>query len=335
MMKTFHSGFFTGIGISIFIAAISFILATLPGFQLIGPLALSILIAVAYRQIAGYPVTGRAGLQFSSKYFLRTAIVLYGLKLNLQVILQDGWHLLILDLLIILFGIFTTYYLARKWNADPKMSLLLGIGTGICGAAAIAAFSPLIQAKEEETATSVGMIALLGTVMGLGYTALYSFSSLSAEQYGVWTGISLHELAHVALASAPGGSDALAIGLLAKLGRVFWLVPLCLLYAAWRNKKTGTTTNTKIDFPWFLIGFIVMSVVGTYLLGETFAQSQWNSILSQITTFLLSVAMVGFGLNVDLKEVWVKAKKTFVILILVSILLSVLSYFLVLSGLLV
>lgn len=335
MMKTFNSGFFVGIGISILIAGISFLLATLPGFQLIGPLALSILIAVAYRQIAGYPVTGRAGLQFGSKYFLRTAIVLYGLKLNLQVVLRDGWQLLIVDLFVILFGIFVTYFLARKWNADLKISVLLGIGTGICGAAAIAAFSPLLKAKEEETATSVGMIALLGTVMGLGYTALYTFSSLSPEQYGVWVGISLHELAHVALASAPGGSDALAIGLLAKLGRVFWLVPLCILYAAWRNRKAGTTTNTKIDFPWFLVGFIVMSVVGTYVLGEAFAKSQWNNILSQITTFLLSVAMVGFGLNVDLKEVWSKAKKPFVILILVSIVLSVLSYFLVLSGLLI
>ena len=50
---------------------------------------------------------------------------------------------------------------------------------------------------------------------------------LSAHDYGIWSGMSLHELAHVAVAAAPAGNDALAIGLLAKLGRVFFVSATC------------------------------------------------------------------------------------------------------------
>ncbi|MBJ3773795.1 putative sulfate exporter family transporter, partial [Klebsiella pneumoniae] len=81
------------------------------------------------------------------------------------------------------------------------------VGTGICGAAAIAAIAPIVKAKEEDTAIGVGMIALVGTVFAIGYTMLAPVLSLTPVQYGTWSGMSLHELAHVAVAAAPAGNE--------------------------------------------------------------------------------------------------------------------------------
>ena len=94
----------------------------------------------------------------------------------------------------------------------------------------------------------VGAIALTGTLFAVAYTVLRPFLPLSDVEYGMWAGVSLHEIAHVALAGAPAGQDALAMALLAKLGRVFLLVPLCfvLMYVMKRKGKgdgRGTSEN--------------------------------------------------------------------------------------------
>ncbi|MFP3514393.1 putative sulfate exporter family transporter, partial [Peribacillus sp. SIMBA_075] len=73
-----------------------------------------------------------------------------------------------------------TMLLAKWMKAEPSLSLMLGVGTGVCGAAAIAAVSPIIQAKDEDTAIGVGIIALVGTVFAVGYTVLRPFLPMSA-----------------------------------------------------------------------------------------------------------------------------------------------------------
>ena len=154
---------FSGILFTFFIAFLGFLLAKAPGFNLVGQLASAIVIAIIYRQIFGYPEAIRSGVVFSSKKLLRLAIILYGLKLNIHTILQDGLGLLLIDAGVIMFAIFAIVWLGKRLKANPTISLLLGVGTGVCGAAAIAAIAPIIKSKDEDTAISVGIIALVGT----------------------------------------------------------------------------------------------------------------------------------------------------------------------------
>lgn len=315
-----------GIIFTLIFAVLGYGLVTLPGFDHIGQLACSILLAVLYRQIWGYPEAIRSGIQFSAKKLLRLAIIFYGLKLNIAMILQQGLGLLAHDVMTIVFAMVCTMLLAKLFKADKDLSLLLGIGTGICGAAAIAAVSPILRAKEEDTAIGVGVIALIGTIFSIAYTLLRPVLSLTAVQYGIWSGISLHEIAHVALAATPAGSDALAMALLAKLGRVFLLVPLCFGLLYWMRRKGGEKSAAQVEFPWFLLGFVAMSLVGSYGPAQYFAPtSALQPILSGVTVFLLTMAMVGLGLNVSLKEVREKAMRPLAAMVITSLLLSALT----------
>lgn len=321
---------YLGVAFTFFIAAIGFTLTELPVLDKIGPMACAIILAILYRQFIGYPEQLRAGIQFSSKTILRFAIILYGLKLNMNVILQQGLGLIVRDMIVITFAILTTVWLGKRLKANASLTLLLGIGTGVCGAAAIAAVSPILKAKEEDTAMGVGIIALVGTVFSIIYTILQPFLPLSASEYGVWSGLSLHELAHAALAGAAAGPDGLAFALLAKLGRVLLLVPLCLILVYWmKRKNTSSEERAKIEFPWFLIGFIVMSLFGSYVLGNAIPISE-NALegISSMTTFLLTSAMVGLGLNVNLTSLRTKAARPLLAMVVTSLALSVLSFFL-------
>ncbi|WP_377888981.1 YeiH family protein [Alkalihalobacillus sp. R86527] len=319
-----------GILFTFIIAFIGYYVAKLPVFQLTGQLASAIFIAIIYRQIAGYPEMLREGITFSSKKILRFAIILYGIKLNVGFILQDGFSILLIGAGVILFSFAASMWLAKLFNADRSITALLAAGTGICGAAAIAAVAPIFRTKDEDTAIGVGIIALFGTIFSVAYTLIRPLLPFSAAEYGVWAGISLHEVAHVALAAAPGGEDALAMALLAKLGRVFLLVPVCLILIYVMTRKRKDETHNAVSFPWFLVGFVVMSLVGTYLLGPIVPFSE-NAVqtVNNITTWCLTAAMVGLGLNVSLKDIKTKALKPVLVLLLVSISLSSLTFLIV------
>lgn len=325
--KTAFSAWLKGIGFTFIIALLGYGLAIVPGFNRVGQLACSIILAVLYRQVWGYPEQIRSGIEFSSKKLLRFAIILFGLKLNLDIVLHQGMGLLVRDAVTIFFAITVTLLLAKWLKADFSLSMLLGIGTGICGAAAIAAVSPILKAKEEDTAMGAGIIALIGTIFSIAYTILRPLLPISDIQYGIWAGVSLHEIAHVALAAAPAGQDALAIALLAKLGRVFLLVPLSFILLYWQNlkrKRMGeVNTGTRIMFPWFLVGFIAMSFLGSYVLGKSIMVPAWaTNEISSVTTFILTMAMVGLGLHVNLKELRSKALRPLLAMLVTSVLLS-------------
>lgn len=320
-----------GIFFTFCVALLGYSLATLPVFEKIGPMASAILIAVAYRQVFGYPEYLRSGIQLSSQKLLRFAIILYGLKLNILSVFQEGLGLLTYGAITIIFSIFTTLLIAKWLKADLSLSLILGIGTGICGAAAIAAVSPILKTKDEDTAMGVGIIALIGTIFAIGYTVLMPYLPLSPNTYGIWAGISLHEIAHVALAAAPAGQDVLAMALLAKLGRVFLLVPVSFILIYWMKRKgNNEASDGRIAFPWFLVGFIAMSFFGSFALGTYIPSSDkiMNDI-SFVTTFLLTMAMTGLGLNVCLSELKTKALRPLIAMSITSVLLSVIIFFIV------
>jgi uncharacterized membrane protein YadS len=143
----------------------------------------------------------------------------------------------------------------------------------------------------------------------------------------MWAGVSLHEIAHVALAGAPAGQDALAMALLAKLGRVFLLVPLCFLLMFMMKRKGTAAMQGKVEFPWFLLGFLAMSLFGSFVVGNVITLSPVvQDGIAKLTTFLLTMAMVGLGLNVSLKEMRDRALRPVLAMFITSLLLSVLSY---------
>lgn len=327
--KTTLLPFIFGILFTALIAIFGYILTLLPVFKTIGPMASAIILAIGYRKYFGYPNYFKIGIQFVARTLLRVAIVFYGLKLNINLIFQDGLGLLFKGGLVIGSSILLMVLIAKLLKADQNISFLVGVGTGICGAAAIAAVSPIIDAKEEDTAMSVGIIALIGTIFAVAYTVLRPLLSISEQTYGIWSGLSLHELAHVALAAAPAGEDALAIALLAKLSRVFLLIPVCFILILWiKTKRDKQNINVKVPFPLFLIGFILMSFLNSFVIGNLIhLNEQVLQTISSSTTFLLTMAMVGLGVNINLTELRQRALKPLLAVIITSLLLAIGTFF--------
>lgn len=317
--------FILGIVFTLIIAIISLTLSKVPILDKVGALTIAILIAILYRHFKGYPEKYRNGIEFSSKRLLKLAIVLYGLKLNINEIITKGGTLLLVDIGVIIFSIAGIYFLNKWIKGDLNLGILLGIGTGICGAAAIAATSSILKSREKDAAISIGIIALIGTIFSLSYTVFDSFLHLSPQLYGAWTGTSLHEIAHVVLAADFSGDQALSIALLGKLGRVFLLIPVSIiLIIIMKFRSKNKYESQKIDIPYFLIGFVIMAVIHTYI---NIPQTIMN-VLDFITNLFMMMAMVALGLNVSFKDLKNRAFKPLIAVIVISLCLSALTFLL-------
>lgn len=325
LKKPYYLRFILGFLFTIVIAAMGTGLAHLPVANRIGAMLCAILIAVLYRNTVGYPEELRQGIQFTAQKVLRFAIILYGFRLNINMIIQEGIPLVLRGSLTIIIAVFTTLLMSKYLKGDKQLSLLLGIGTGICGAAAIAAVAPIVKAKDEDTAIGVGIIALVGTLFTLAYTVFFPYSGLTPSEYGIWSGLSLHEIAHAAAAAGPVGPDALEAALLAKLARVFLLIPVSFILLWWmrhNSKEDNSGSAQTASFPWFLLGFILTSIMGTYFS----IPSQILDSIATLSSFLLAAAMVGLGLNVHLASLRSRALRPLAAMLIASVFVSLVSY---------
>lgn len=321
-------GFFLGIGITLLIAIAAKYLAQLPFLSIMGQLVIAILIGITWRATVGIPEQAIAGANFSSKKLLRFGIILLGMRLNLIDILHAGPKVFAIDVINIVFAMAVVYGLTRLLKVEKRLGLLTACGTAICGAAAVVAIAPQIKANDDETAIGAATVAILGTIFTLLYTVLYPVMGLSANGYGIFSGATLHEIAHVIAAAAPGGNDAIDIAVIVKLTRVALLVPVAILIGIWMSRTEGEGTKTSwksIPIPWFILGFFAMSAVNS--LGVVSA-SIANGIVV-IAYMLIAMAMAGLGLNVDVVTFKRLGLKSFAAGFIGSILLSILGFALV------
>lgn len=323
-------GYILGIILPILLAITAQFAAGYPLLSIMGPLVLAILLGMMWRATLGVPAQLAGGISFTSKKLLRYGIILLGMRLSLVDILQAGPKVMLLSILCIVFTIFTVYGLTKSLRIEAQLGLLTACGAAICGAAAVVAISPQMKATDEETAISAATVAILGTIFTLIYTFLSPFLALTPLGYGVFSGATLHEIAHVIAATEPAGKAVVDMAVIVKLTRVTLLVPVAIFIGIWAkrkedSRKTGKTDWKALPVPWFIIGFLVMSTMNTFhIIPEAFT----NTIIL-IAYFLIAMAMAGLGLNVDIGTFRRMGLKVFAAGFIGSVLLSLLGFLLV------
>lgn len=326
--KRKRMGFVQGIGITLLIALVAKYLAHFPFLSIMGQLVLAILLGMIWRATIGVPNPLLAGTNFSSKKLLRLGIILLGMRLNLVDIAKAGPKVLVMSAIVITFTLVVVYALTRLLKVEKNLGILTACGTAICGAAAVIAMGPQVKAKDEEIAVSAAIVAILGTIFTLAYTLLYPVFHLTPYQYGIFSGATLHEIAHVIAASASGGNTALDIAVIMKLTRVACLVPVAIVIGIWFQR--GETAEGKkswrtVPIPWFIFGFLAVSAIHSLgIVPETVA----NGIVT-LSYMLMAMAMAGLGLNVEFQTFRKLGSKAFVAGLIGSVLLSALGYGLV------
>jgi uncharacterized integral membrane protein (TIGR00698 family) len=208
-----------------------------------------------------------------SRILLQCSVVALGFGMNLQEVLKAGRNGFIYTALGISFALLAGLALGRILEVRGNASFLITAGTAICGGSAIAAIGPILQANEEEMAVSLGTVFILNSIALLIFPPIGNALHLSQTQFGLWAALAIHDTSSVVGAATRYGPLAVVVATTVKLARALWIVPLALATAASKGRRLRNTTaggetgqaRLRIQFPWFILFFLLAAVANTYL----------------------------------------------------------------------
>ena len=204
----------------------------------ISALVAALLLAIVVANVAGRRAVLAPGARFASRRILRLGIVLLGLRISLQLIVDVGWRGVLVAVAAVGFTLPFSVWFGRRLGVSPALSLLLGAGCGICGAAAVVAMEPVAEARDEEAGFALAAVTALGTISMLAIPVLGTrVLDLSDGNFGLWAGGSVHEVAQVVAAAAGVSASALAVATIVKLTRVVLLVPVIVVTAVHQGAR--------------------------------------------------------------------------------------------------
>jgi uncharacterized integral membrane protein (TIGR00698 family) len=251
-----------------------------------------------------------AGVKYTSKKILQYAIILLGFEMNLFNVIKVGGQSLLIMLFTLSASFLTAFFVGRLLKLEGKMTLLIGVGTSICGGSAIAATAPVINARDEDVAHAISTIFLFNIIAVFIFPALGHAIGMSDVGFGMWAGTAINDTSSVVAAgtawsNAAGNNTALAFATIVKLTRTLMIVPITLVLAIYvalnTQKNIESTDDIKFSFvkvfPWFVIGFVATAIINTYLGLPSIS----NNFVT-IGKFMIVMAMVAIGLNTNLKK---------------------------------
>lgn len=238
------------------------------------------------------------GVLFAKQHLLRLGIILYGFRLTFSQIAEVGVSGIVIDILTLSSTFLLACFLGQKiFGLDRQTSWLIGAGSSICGAAAILATEPVIKAEPGKVTVAVATVVIFGTLAIFIYPLMYPLLAhwFSPENYGVFIGSTMHEVAQVVAAGHAISPEAENSAVIAKMLRVMMLAPFLIFLAA-RIKQlapAGSAQTGKITIPWFAVLFILVAIVNSFhLLPHQLVQA-----LITLDTVLLAMAMAALGLT--------------------------------------
>ena len=275
-------------------------------FEVVGGPVFAILLGMVMALFWKEQGRARAGITFTSKKILQLAVVLLGFGMNLSSVAKVGAQSLPIILSTITTSLVAAFVLHKLLHMDAKISTLIGVGSSICGGSAIAATAPVIGADDEEIAQSISVIFLFNVLAALTFPTLGGMLGLSNEGFGLLAGTAVNDTSSVTAAAAAWdgihGSNTLDTAAIVKMTRTLAIIPITLVLAFLRTRQeeksvrgTGVTVSLKKIFPWFVLFFVLASVVTTLLP----LPAAVTGFLKSASKFFIVMAMAAIGLNTD------------------------------------
>jgi len=288
------------------------VVATVAGGHLpvIGAPVLAILMGLAVSAIVPTRPSLRPGLRFTGKYVLQGSIVVLGLGLSLRQVVSIGVGSLPVLIGTLLSALTMAWLAGKALGLRRDVTTLIGVGTAICGASAIAATDAVIEADEADVSYAVTTIFLFNVVAVIAYPLLGHLAGLSQHAFGLLAGTAVNDTSSVVATTSGYGHQAATYGLVVKLTRTLAIIPVCIGLAAWRRGRVarpGTGPDAvpaegpawRGVLPLFLLGFLAAVVVNSVGL----VPASLHASLSRGATFMITVALAAVGLSSGLGQI--------------------------------
>ncbi len=266
---------------------------------LVGAPVFAIVLGVLIRAAAPLPAACKPGLAFSARTVLQTAIVVSGFGLSIAVVARTGLGTLPVTLGTIAIALILAPVLGRALRIGGALRLLVGVGTAICGASAIAAVSSVIEPEEAEIALAIATVFFYNIVAVLVFPPIGHALALSQDAFGLWAGTAINDTSSVVAAGYAYGREAGDHATIVKLTRATLILPIVAAIALFRAREErgeGKHVPWRRIIPWFILWFIAAALLNS----TGIIPAAWHPGIGTAAIFLISVALAAIGLQTEL-----------------------------------
>ncbi|MPL79568.1 hypothetical protein SDC9_25452 [bioreactor metagenome] len=240
--------------------------------------------------------------KYTSK-ILQWSIVLMGFGMSLEKVIETSQTGVLLTAASVILTFFFGLGLGYLYKVERNTTMLIASGTAICGGSAIAAVSPIIDAKNNQITFALTVIFVLNAVALFIFPVIGQALNMSQENFGYWSAIAIHDTSSVVGAGAAYGKEALEVATTVKLTRTLWIIPLSFI-VLFLNRKENKTNKIKI--PWFILYFVIAIVIAYFLpqYQETYNHINWLGKKGMV----LALFLIGTSFSIeDLKTAGLKS----------------------------
>lgn len=240
--------------------------------------------------------------KYTSK-ILQWSIVLMGFGMSLEKVIETSQTGVLLTATSVILTFFFGLGLGYLYKVERNTTMLIASGTAICGGSAIAAVSPIIDAKNNQITFALTVIFVLNAVALFIFPVIGQALNMSQENFGYWSAIAIHDTSSVVGAGAAYGKEALEVATTVKLTRTLWIIPLSFI-VLFLNRKENK--SNKIKIPWFILYFVIAIVVAYFLpqYQETYNHINWLGKKGMV----LALFLIGTSFSIeDLKTAGLKS----------------------------
>jgi uncharacterized integral membrane protein (TIGR00698 family) len=287
-----------GLGLATAVAVVATVIGRF--LPLLGGPVSGILIGVIIAAVRKPGTRLRPGIATAAGFVLQCSVVLLGSQLSLGRIVRVGAASLPVMLGTLAVCLLAAYGIGRALGVVGDLRALIGVGTGICGASAIAAATPVIGAVGIDVAYAVSTIFLFNIAAVLTFPLLGHLLGMSQHTFGLFAGTAINDTSSVVAAAATYGRAATNYAVVVKLTRTLLIIPICLGLAALGGRRKTAAAGPRMRpgklVPWFLVGFLAVAAANTAGVIPAGAHDG----LHTGSVFLITVALSAIGLSTDL-----------------------------------
>ncbi len=236
--------------------------------------------------------------------FLALSIIGLGAGTNISVVEHAGFRGLGYTAVSIAATLALGWFLGRRLGVRRDASLLISVGTAICGGSAIAAVAPVVQAEHHDVSVALATVFLLNAAALILFPWIGHFMGLSQTQFGFWSALAIHDTSSVVAAAMRYGPKALEIGTTVKLTRALWIIPVALA-AGFFFGENENTTQSRLKIPWFLAGFVAVALAVSLFPALKPAGLEISSVSQRL--LVVTLFLIGSNMTREaLKEVGIR-----------------------------
>ena len=255
-------------------------------------------------------------------------IIMIGFGLNLELFLQPevGYKGVVIALISAFSCLLFCYFYGARLGLEKNAAFAMGAGGGICGNSAVLAVSGPLKLEDRDVAVTLSVVNIMGFFTFLLIPIISAIIGLSELDSGIWAGSTIHAVPQAIAAGEAIGEDAIIVATAVKLARVSLLILIVPLSAYIGNKinQKNNEESESFSLPLFVPGFILASVLSTWLIPETMSEN-----IADLGSLLLIPLLAAIGFFISKESLNEAGGKMLILGILSTLLMVFISYSLV------